>query len=747
MNTTDAGATRPGRGPGIGTFIPGGAALTFGLLVAWGMPLQAQGTAPLPEGRKILTAERLLDGESISLDGRLDEAVWQRAVPVSDFVQQDPILGAPPTEHTEVRIAFDRENLYMGVLLFDSEPDRLLGNTMKRDEFLSADDRFMWTIDTFLDQQTGYFFEMNPSGLMADALMLPSGGTERGWDGIWNARAVRSEMGWILEIAIPFRTLNFDPEAPAWGINFQRTVRRKNEELLWMGHERNQGLRRMSNAGLLVGISDVTQGRGLDIKPYLASTSFDAPGASPAEPGTTSADVGVDLFYNLTPSLRANLTVNTDFGQTEVDQRLVNLTRFPVRYPEKRDFFLDGAAFFAFEGAEPFFSRRIGLDQRGQPQQVELGGKLTGQVGAQDVGFLHVRTGEEHDVAGEDFSVFRVRRRILAQSYVGSFLSRRDARGGEATDDLYTAGTDFRLATSSFQGSNNLSLGGYFLWTTNPLENGDNLSYGVQLNYPNDPWSGGLGFTEVQEHFDPAVGFTPRVGYRGYDVRLGYTHRPNISWVRQMSLGGELDLRTDMENQMVTRVVSLNVLSVQTQSQDNVSFRITPNHELLGRDFRIHPGVVLPAGEAYDFTRYQLQVGTANRRILSTSSSVEVGSFFSGHRERLTLNFGVRPARGVVVNLANEWNRVDLPEGRFNTRLFRVVADTQFSPWMYVVNNFQYDSVSESIGWQIRFRWTVQPGNDLYIVYTHNWSEDPLEERFFTQDRRGAAKFVYTYRW
>ena len=186
-----------------------------------------------------MTAEPLEDGERIVLDGVLDERAWDRAVPATDFIQQDPVFGGTPTERIEVRIVFDRERLYMGVLCIDSEPDLLLGNTMKRDEFLGADDRFMWTMDTFLDQQSGYFFEMNPSGLMADALMGAGGGMNRAWDSIWNARVRQSEMGWTIEIEIPFRTLNFDPDAPAWGINFQRTIRRKNEENLWTGHERN----------------------------------------------------------------------------------------------------------------------------------------------------------------------------------------------------------------------------------------------------------------------------------------------------------------------------------------------------------------------------------------------------------------------------------------------------------------------------------------------------------------------------
>ena len=729
----------------------------------------------LPPGRRTMAAERLREDEAIELDGRLDEPVWVRAVPATDFIQQDPDFGGTPTERTEVRIVFTRESLYMGVSAYDSEPDQLQGNTMKRDEFLSADDRFMWTMDTFLDQQTGYFFEMNPSGLMADALKLATGGSERAWDGIWDANARRHEEGWTLEIEIPFRTLNFDPDAPAWGINFQRTVRRKNEENLWTGHERNQGLQRMSNAGLLLGITDVTQGHGLDVKPYIASSTWDAPGSLDPVPRGTETDMGVDLFYNFTPSLRGNLTVNTDFAQTEVDQRLVNLTRFPLRFPEKRDFFLDGAPFFDFadtsvspflnrrrgfgpggapQAVEPFFSRRIGLGPDGVPQAVDVGSKLTGQAGAQDIGFLHVRTGDDKStsgerIAGEDFTVMRVKRRVLTQSYLGSFFSRRHGQNDGGPADLYTGGLDFRLATSAFRGSDNLSMNGYFLWATDPEDQGENLSYGVSLDYPNDRWFGSLGFTEVQPNHDPAIGFTPRRGFRRYGTQIGFGPRPEAHpWIRQLTFATGAGFTTDMQNRLVTREVSLTPLEVQFHSQgDSFGFSVLPTYERLEEDFEIHPGVRLPAGADYTFTRYRFDLSTANRRVLATRSSFEFSDFFSGRREAVVLNLGIRPFVGIVANLETEWNRVDLPEGEFQTRLYRIVLDNQFNPWIYVVNNLQYDSVSDRLGWQIRFRWTIDPGSDLYVVYTQNWVDDVVRDRFLTEDRRGAAKFVYTYRW
>jgi hypothetical protein len=719
--------------------------------------VQAQ-EAQEPTGRTI-TAEALLDGETIVLDGILDESAWKRAKPGTDFIQQDPTHGGIPTERTEVRFAFDRDNLYMGVYNFDSEPDKMLGNTMKRDEYLRADDRFMWVMDTFLDRQTGYFFEMNPSGLMADSLMAPGGGN-RNWDGIWDAKVLKSELGWTIELALPFRTLNFDPNGTAWGVNFQRTIRRKNEENLWTGHMRNQGLRRLSNTGLLLlDLSEVSQGFGLDVKPYLSASGFEAPGVKVPLPLATTTDAGVDLFYNVTPGLRANLTVNTDFAQTEVDQRLVNLTRFPLFFPEKRDFFLDGTTFFNFylgrnnrepnaASVQPFFSRRIGLDADGSPQKINYGAKLTGQVGKQDVGFLHVRTDETGSAPAEDFTVMRIKRRLFTQSYVGMFYSRRHANTAGSIS-LETAGVDFRLVTSQFQKSKNLEFNGFLLWNTNPVGTVDNnLAYGVRLDYPNDRWEARVSFTEVQENHNPAIGFTRRRGFRGYGPRLMFAPRPRQHrWIRQLTFGVDADVRTDVSNRLLTRKLNIMLLDVNLHSQERFSLEVIPTYERLERPFEISPGIELPAGTDYDFVRYKATFNTANRRIFAFQGKLEAGTFFSGTRKQVGVRVGFRPRPGVTVNFDNEWNRISLNEGRFDTFLHRLVVDTQFSPWLYLVNNVQFDSVSELMGWQSRLRWIVTPGNDLFVIYTHNWLDDNQFDRFVTQDRRGAAKFVFTHRF
>ena len=409
------------------------------LLVLIACCLPRAGRAQEPSDKRDLSAyalaprvraERLASGEGIEVDGRLDEAAWERVIPATDFLQEDPNNGAPATERTEVRFLFSENSLFMGIICFDSEPDAVRGNTMQRDAALSADDRFMWAFDTSLDGRSGYFFEVNPNGAMGDGTLLMSvntGSTERAWDGIWNARVQKTGMGWTIEVEIPFRTLNFDPNAPAWGVNFQRTVRRKNEERLWTGHERNQGLLRMINAGLLEGITEVSQGIGLDVQPYVVGNYSAAPGRG--VDSTYTGDVGVDFIYSVTPQLKANFTINTDFAQTEVDQRQVNLTRFPLFFPERRDFFLEGSNFFDFSrefgnDVVPFFSRRIGLVE-GRPQRINYGAKITGKVGSNDIGMLQVSTAAEADRIGEDFTVLRGKRRFLQQSFVGMMYTRR----------------------------------------------------------------------------------------------------------------------------------------------------------------------------------------------------------------------------------------------------------------------------------------------------------------------------------
>ena len=714
--------------------------------------------------RRSITATRLADGESIDIDGRLDEAVWSRVLPAGDFIQIDPANGQPATERTEVRIAFDGDALYLGVTAYDSEPDTIIGKQRRRDEALCSDDKIRWTIDTFLDARTGYFFEMNPEGAMADALMGNTG-QNRAWDGVWTGRARRSDIGWTLEVELPFRTFNFNPNSDTWGFNIERTRHRNNEVSIWMGWARNQGLQRMANAGLITGIRDVTQGRGLDVKPYGLFSATESPGRGRSG-FDRDANAGIDLFYNPSPTVRTNLTVNTDFAQVEVDQRQVNLTRFSLFFPERRDFFLDGATFLDFvsdSGGQnfggggggdqviPFFSRRIGLGASGTPQKIDFGTKMTGQLGRHDVGILHVRTGDDEDASmiGEDFTVARVKRRLLRQSYIGGLFTRRDARD-DGLDGKNTLGVDFRLATSAFLGSQNLSLTGWGLHAgrARPDASGRTSAYGLALEYPNDLWNASVGAREIQRGFDPAVGFVNRTAYRKYTPAVNFAPRPrNHPYIRRFEFGARSETLTDLDNELLERSITFQLFEMQFHSSDNVGVELTPTYERLDGPFAISRSITLPAGNEYNSTRLQLRGQTANNRTLSVNARFETGGFYSGTRHQTVVSLNVRARPGYFLYLNSEWNQVDLAEGSFTSNVYRLVGEAQFSPFVTVVNNFQYDTQSAVLGWQSRFRWIITPGNDLYVVYNHNWLDDPLLDRFSTLDKRLASKLLYTYRF
>jgi hypothetical protein len=348
---------------------------------------------------------------------------------------------------------------------------------------------------------------------------------------------------------------------------------------------------------------------------------------------------------------------------------------------------------------------------------------------------------------GEDFGVLRVRRRMLTQSYVGGIYTWRHQRGTGA-DDGHTAGLDFRLATSSFMGSENLELSGYVLGNTNAGSFENALAWGGRLNYPNDLWSGSLDFSEVQPDHNPAMGFVRRRGFRSYSPSINFAPRPQgHPIVRQLRFGADLSILTDMDNTVVTREWSFTLAEVSTHAGDNFGFGSSPTYELLDEDFEISDGVILPAGEDYHFTRWRAGGGTANRRIVAVNGQYGWGSFYSGHRRDISLGLALRPRPGIRVNANFERSRVELDEGSFTTRLWRVVLDNQFNPRVYIINNLQYDSVSRVLGWQARFRWILSPGNDLYLVYQQNWLDDPAGGRFGTLDRRAATKLSYTHRF
>jgi hypothetical protein len=452
-----------------------------------------------------------------------------------------------------------------------------------------------------------------------------------------------------------------------------------------------------------------------------------------------------------------NVSLNTDFAETEVDERRVNLTRFPLFFEEKRDFFLEGSSYFDFgrmpgRAVMPFFSRQIGRDERGQSQRIDLGTKLTGRAGAFDVGVLQVRTARDDETGqlGEDFSVMRLRRRMFEQSYVGALYTRRAPRGA-GEDDRHTAGLDVALNTSRFRGDKNLEFNAFYLWTSNPFQIANGSSgFGTRLSYPNDPWTASITALELQPGYDPAVGFVERRGYRQVSPSLEWSPRLNDhSWIRGLEFSVEGDLQTDMNNDLLTREIEMTLLQVNTHDGSRFQFMMSPQYERLEDDFEISDGVVLPAGGIYRFSRYQVEAQTADHRMVSIAPEFQWGDFFSGRRRDLSVRLDVRPRRGLALALEAERNVLDLAEGSFTADVFRLDANTQFSPWISLANNLQFDTISRLLGWQVRFRWIQRPGNDLYIVYTHNWHDvfESQRRRLSTLDNRLATKLVYTLRF
>jgi hypothetical protein len=708
------------------------------------------------DGRPVAYGMRLEAGTSVHLDGRLDEAFWSDAVPITDFLQQEPREGGTPTERTDVRIAYDRDHLYIGATLYDSEPGGILAFQKRRDVSLATDDRFMWIIDTFNDGRSGYFFEINPAGLLGDGLLRTGqgGNLNKSWDGIWDVRVSRGSYGWMAEIRIPFRTLNFNPTQEVWGINFQRTIRRKNEELLWAGHRRNQGLQRPQNAGQLIGLAGMSQGLGLEVVPYtLASGTRSWADDGEVVSSDPTADAGFDVTYSLTTNLRASATVNTDFAETEVDERRVNLTRFPLRYPEQRDFFLEGSGVFEFAPSSsvyPYFSRRIGLEG-GRPIPILAGGRMAGQLGDFDVGLIQVRTRESGPIPAEDFTAARLVRNIFSESTVGIVYTRRATHGPAAARDRHTFGGDLEMATSRFLGDRVLQFQLFFVGHTEAVPgSGTNLwdrsSRGLRLAYPNDPWSFATSYREFGAAFDPAVGFTQRRAFRRFQPTLEYAPLlENSDLIREVSTELRFEYLTTLDFEPETVETRLTP-GIRFESGDEVAVSVSRNFERLFESFDIRRdgSIIVPVGRYFAWSG-EAEASTASHRRVAISGAVSHAGFWTGAQSGYSATATVRPTPGL--NLSAFWSHdhVDLGGGAFGARLIRASGSLDLTPRTSLTSNVQYDNLSELVGLFARFRWTVQPGSDVFLVYTHNWLNDPLD--FRSLEQQAAAKVTYTHRF
>ncbi len=712
------------------------------LLFAAGTPVFAQGNgAPR-------AAIRRAQGK-ISVDGKLDEPDWTAAAPITEILQREPRPGQPATEKTELRLLYDADNLYIGVKCFDSEPKKVIATQMARDADLSVDDRVEILLDTFRDQRNASYFATNPAGALVDGLVIENGNLNKDWDAIWQVRAQRFAGGWRAEFAIPFKSLGFHAGAASWGFNFSRTIKRKLEEDRWASPRLDVKFLQVSEAGEVSGLAGVRQGHGLDVRPFGAGRWVRN---SPTNHSALTGKAGADIFYNVTPSLKWTTTFNTDFGETEVDARQINLTRFPLFFPEKRSFFLENAGVFDFgsNGDDdnvllPFFSRRIGL-LAGQEVPILFGTKLTGKIGRTDIGFLDVRTRETNFSPAKNLLVARAKQNILRQSYIGAIFT--DGNPAAAASSC-TFGGDLRLGTSSFLGDRNLIFNAFGIRSANQGVHGDDTAFGVKISYPNDLLGIDVNWSQIGKNFHPALGFAQRTNVRALNGGIEFDPRPkHFLNVRQMFHEFFFHRYTLLDTgQTESWRLFISPVNWTLNSGDRFEFNYAPQFERLFAPFQISSGVTLPPGD-YRFTRWRAEVGTASKRWWRVTGTWWFGEYWSGHAAQAMTTLQLKAAPHVQFEFDTNQTFARLPQGNFVARIFTFRADYSATPYLTFSNLMQFDNESQNLGWQSRVRWILRPGNDFFLAFSQGWQQDARGGfRFSPADTKLSTKFQYTFRF
>ena len=689
-------------------------------------------------GRATLRAHRVVDG--LDLDGVLDEAIYERVEPITDFIQYEPANGAPATEQTELWILFDAENLYVAGRAYDSAPpDRWVLNEMRRDiPNVSANESIAFSIDTFNDNRNGFLFELNAIGGFLDAQITnESFPPNQNWNTVWDGRSGRFDGGWTFEIAVPFRSIRYRPGVEqVWGFNMRRVVRWKNEEShvvpvpAALGQRR--GVMQVSLSAPLVGIEVPPGSRNLELRPFgIASLATDVPtGVSNDGDG----DVGLDVKYGVTQNLTADVTFNTDFAQVEVDEQQVNLTRFSLFFPEKRTFFLEGRGTFDFArgaGANVggrdiptlFFSRRIGLN-RGQVVPIVAGGRLTGKVGPYSIGLLDIRTDEAPAAraVATNFSVVRLKRDVLRRSAVG-FLYAGRSRSATAGGRNDTYGVD---ATFAFY--DDLNINAYVAATRTSDLDGRDRSYLGQFNYAGDRYGLVLERLVIEERFNPEVGFVRRPDMRKWSGTARFSPRPSSNpivrkWLYEAS-GSYIENNAGL---LESRELSA-TWGIDFQSGDTLRVSGTNTYEFLRRPFPIARSVTVPVG-GYRFDTFQVRYTLGAQRRLGGTASIERGSFYDGDKTTVGFSggrFEVTNQLQLQPRVSLNWVR--LPFGDFMAQQVQTRAVYTMTPRSFVAALVQYNSANNSVSTNLRLRWEYQPGSELFVVY--NDQRDTLGSGF-----------------
>jgi hypothetical protein len=712
---------------------------------AWAQDLaDAAGTlAPVKvrdqEGRISVRAVRVTEPPHV--DAVLDEAIYRTLPAITDFIQQDPQEGQLATEPTLVWILFDDEHLYIAARCRDSQPSRIVANDMRRDgRNVSQNDNLSVVLDTFHDGRNGYEFLMNAVGGAWDTQITDESVTNRDWNAVWIPRSGRDAEGWTVEMAIPFRSLRYRGSGPqTWGINVRRNVRWKNELSYLSPVPRAYGARgilRLSQAATLVGLEPPPAAVNLEVKPYAVANAKADRVVDPRFEHDVDANAGVDVKYGVTQSLTADFTYRTDFAQVEDDDQQVNLTRFNLLFPEKREFFLEGQGIFAFGGATTtpptgaaasapvntpvlFFSRRIGLNgSRAVP--IDAGGRLTGKAGRYSIGVLDIGTDESTaDSAGAtNFGVVRLKRDILRRSYVGFIGTHRSPSTSSDGDNL-VLGVDANL--SFFQ---SLNIVGYYAGTQTRGRSGDDRSYRVRFDYDADLLGIQIEQLAVGRNFNPEIGFMRRTDFIETLGQLRVSRRPRgPSAIRKISLEGALDYITNGDRALENRQLRAGVRA-DMQSGDSWSVGYARDFEFLAQPFEIVTGTFVPGGAYHSPTvRGAYTLGT--QRKISGEISAARGTFYGGDRTDLAYRGRAELTARLSLEPGASFNWVDLPGGGFTATLLTTRATLTFSPRMLTAALVQYNSTSHLVTTNVRFRWEYRPGSELFVVYSDG--RDTLE--------------------
>jgi len=699
------------------------------------------------------------------IDGLLGDDVWISAEPFVDFRMVEPQAGADPTEATELRVLYDEHNLYIGILCRDGEPRRIAANTMAHDSVGAAsygrwgmgfghgapagssDDLVRILLDPFQDKRHAYLFYVNALGARSEGLAY-NRSSSLDWDGIWEAESRIVPEGWSAEVRIPFKSISFKPGLGAWGINVERVIPRKTETIRLSGTTRDSLFNNPMDAAVLTGLAGMRQGLGVTFRPYGLADSWSGQPGSGSGKRENSVNGGFDVYKNFTPNLVGVASYNMDFAETEADERRINLTRFPLFFPEKRMFFLEGSETFSFSSSVsfiPFFSRRIGLFE-GVQVPVRFGAKLFGRLGDTNLAVLDVQTGDHPGLPGRNMFAARVTQNIMAESKLGFILTNGSPAGGRNT----LAGVDFNYSTSRFAGNKNLSLAAWAAYNWNDVREGRHHGFGFRGGYPNDLWNVETTYAYYGEALDPGLGYMMRRGITTFYVRAAFQPRPakTFAWglVRQFFFQSSIDYYWDLAGNLETRRIEITPLSLRTESGERFEFEIEPNRDVLPYDFEVSSGVVLPKG-GYDFTSARLSLDTASHRPVIFEASYKFGGFYSGRLNEATLGLTVKAAGYLNLSFDADFVRGRLPEGNFAENVLQLKADVFLSPDLGLMNYIQYDDVSKQLGWSARLRWQISPGNEIYLVYNKSWERwrEP-SSRFFPLEDRGVLKISLSLR-